>query len=63
MTGRFRYFVVDTGFGFWQKELPVGYCQIDAQARRIYATGILNKSKWKSYLYNEVRRLRATMKS
>jgi len=25
--------------------LPVGYCQIDAQARRIYATGILDKSE------------------
>jgi uncharacterized protein (TIGR02271 family) len=46
-SGRFRYFVVDTGFWIFGKRilLPVGYCQIDAQARRIYATGILNKKQ------------------
>ena len=45
--GRFRYFVIDTGFWIFGKKvlLPVGYCQIDDQARRIYATGILNKKQ------------------
>ena len=46
-SGRFRYFVVDTGFWIFGKKvlLPVGYCQIDDRARRIYATGILNKKQ------------------
>lgn len=45
--GRFRYFVIDTGFWIFGKKvlLPVGYCQIDARARRIYATGIRNKTQ------------------
>ncbi len=45
--GRLRYFVIDTGFWIFGKKvlLPVGYCQIDAQARRIYATGILHKKQ------------------
>lgn len=45
--GRFRYFVIDTGFWIFGKKvlLPVGYCQIDARARRIYATGIVNKAQ------------------
>ncbi len=45
--GRFRYFVIDTGFWIFGKKvlLPVGYCQIDDQARRIYAIGILNKKQ------------------
>lgn len=45
--GRFRYFVIDTGFWIFGKKvlLPVGYCQIDDQARRIYATGIVNKKQ------------------
>ncbi len=44
-SGRLRYFVIDTGFWIFGKKvlLPVGYCQIDDRARRIYATGILNK--------------------
>ena len=45
--GRFRYFVIDTGFWIFGKKvlLPVGYCQINEQARRIYATGIRNKTQ------------------
>lgn len=45
--GRFRYFVIDTGFWIFGKKvlLPVGYCQIDDQARRIYAIGILHKKQ------------------
>ena len=45
--GRFRYFVIDTGFWIFGKKvlLPVGYCQIDDRARRIYATGIRNKTQ------------------
>ena len=46
-SGRFRYFVIDTGFWIFGKKvlLPVGYCQIDDRARRIYATGIFNKKQ------------------
>lgn len=45
--GRFRYFVIDTGFWIFGKKvlLPVGYCQIDDRAQRIYATGILSKKQ------------------
>lgn len=41
-TGRFRYFVVDTGFWVFGKKvlLPVGRSRIDANAERIYAVGI-----------------------
>lgn len=44
-SGRIRYFVIDTGFWIFGKRvlLPVGYCQIDERAKRIYATGLLNK--------------------
>ncbi len=46
-SGRLRYFVIDTGFWIFGKKvlLPVGYCQIDDRARRIYATGIVNKKQ------------------
>jgi uncharacterized protein (TIGR02271 family) len=46
-SGRLRYFVIDTGFWIFGKKvlLPVGYCQIDDRARRIYATGLLNKKQ------------------
>jgi len=46
-SGRIRYFVVDTGFWIFGKKvlLPVGYCQIDERAKRIYATGILHKQQ------------------
>ncbi len=46
-TGRFRYFVIDTGFWIFGKKvlLPVGRCHIDADARRIYAIGLANKEQ------------------
>ncbi len=45
--GRFRYFIINTGFWIFGKKflLPVDYCQVSVQARRIYATGILNKKQ------------------
>lgn len=45
--GNFRYFVIDTGFWIFGKKvlLPVGKCNIDAKAKRIYATGIVNKKQ------------------
>lgn len=45
--GRFRYMVIDTGFWIFGKKvlLPVGYCEIDDRARRIYAIGLLNKKQ------------------
>ncbi|MGQ4649590.1 DUF2382 domain-containing protein [Lyngbya aestuarii] len=44
-TGRFRYLVIDTGFWIFGKKvlLPVGRCQVDAKARRIYALGMTDK--------------------
>ncbi|MGA9379863.1 MAG: DUF2382 domain-containing protein [Phormidium sp.] len=41
-SGRFRYFVVDTGFWVFGKKvlLPVGRSRIDANAERIYAVGL-----------------------
>jgi uncharacterized protein (TIGR02271 family) len=46
-TGRFRYFVIDTGFWIFGKKvlLPVGRCHIDANVRRIYAIGIATKEQ------------------
>ncbi len=45
--GRFRYFVIDTGFWIFGKKvlLPVGKCHIDAKAKRINAIGISNKKQ------------------
>lgn len=45
--GRFRYFVIDTGFWVFGKQvlLPVGRCQVDAKAQRIYAIGIATKEQ------------------
>ncbi len=45
--GRFRYFVIDTGFWIFGKKvlLPVGKCHIDAKAKRINAIGITNKKQ------------------
>lgn len=45
--GRFRYFVIDTGFWIFGKQvlLPVGRCQVDAKAQRIYAIGIATKEQ------------------
>jgi uncharacterized protein (TIGR02271 family) len=44
-TGRFRYFVIDTGFWIFGKKvlLPVARCRVDVNAQRIYATGLTNK--------------------
>jgi uncharacterized protein (TIGR02271 family) len=41
-SGRFRYFVVDTGFWIFGKQvlLPVGRSRIDTSDRRIYAVGL-----------------------
>jgi uncharacterized protein (TIGR02271 family) len=41
-TGRFRYFIVDTGFWIFGKNilLPVGRSRIDASDRQIYAIGL-----------------------
>ena len=41
-SGRFRYFVVETGFWVFGKKvlLPVGRSRIDANAERIYAIGL-----------------------
>jgi uncharacterized protein (TIGR02271 family) len=41
-SGRFRYFVVDTGFWIFGKEvlLPVGRARIDQGARRVVASGL-----------------------
>jgi uncharacterized protein (TIGR02271 family) len=40
--GKFRYFVVDTGFWIFGKKvlLPMGRIQIDDKARKIYAVGL-----------------------
>ncbi len=45
--GRFRYFVIDTGFWIFGKKvlLPVGKCHIDAKAKRINAIGIIHKKQ------------------
>lgn len=45
--GRFRYFIIDTGFWIFGKKvlLPVGKCHIDAKAKRINAIGIVNKKQ------------------
>lgn len=58
--GSFRYFVIDTGFWIFGKKvlLPVGYCQVDDQARRIYATHLLNKEQVEDLPeYNETTRV------
>ncbi|MBV8887268.1 MAG: DUF2382 domain-containing protein [Chroococcidiopsidaceae cyanobacterium CP_BM_RX_35] len=62
-SGRIRYFVIDTGFWIFGKRvlLPVGYCQIDEQAKRIYATGLLNKKQAEELPeYNDTTRIDRT---
>jgi uncharacterized protein (TIGR02271 family) len=46
-TGRFRYFVIDTGFWIFGKKvlLPVGRCHVDPDTRRISAIGISTKAQ------------------
>lgn len=41
-TGRFRYYVVDTGFWIFGKKVlvPVGMARIDSQDKRIYVNGL-----------------------
>jgi uncharacterized protein (TIGR02271 family) len=45
--GRFRYFVIDTGFWVFGKKvlLPMGRCRVDVNARRIYAIGLASKDQ------------------
>jgi uncharacterized protein (TIGR02271 family) len=46
-TGRFRYFVVDTGFWIFGKKVlvPVALCRVEVDAERIYATGLSSKDQ------------------
>lgn len=46
-TGRFRYFIVDTGSWIFGKKvlIPVGLCRIDFRSDRVYATGLQNKKQ------------------
>ncbi|MBD1826190.1 DUF2382 domain-containing protein [Microcoleus vaginatus GB1-A2] len=46
-TGRFRYFVVDTGSWIFGKKvlLPIALCRIDFKGRRVYATGLRSKDQ------------------
>ncbi|MBW3585237.1 MAG: DUF2382 domain-containing protein [Cyanobacteria bacterium 0813] len=46
-TGRFRYFVVETGFWIFGKKvlLPIALCRIDFKGRRVYATGLRSKDQ------------------
>ncbi|MEG5173440.1 DUF2382 domain-containing protein [Microcoleus sp. B3-D7] len=46
-TGRFRYFVVDTGFWIFGKKVlvPVALCRVDVDAERIYATGLSSQDQ------------------
>ncbi|MGG6265564.1 PRC-barrel domain-containing protein [Leptolyngbya sp. AN03gr2] len=41
-TGKFRYFIVDTGFWFLGKEvlLPVGFAQVDYEDKRVVVPGL-----------------------
>lgn len=46
-TGRFRYFVVETGSGIFGKKvlLPIALCRVDFKARRVFATGLRSKDR------------------
>jgi uncharacterized protein (TIGR02271 family) len=46
-TGRFRYFVLDTGSWIFGKKvlLPIALCRLDFNARRVYATGLRSKNQ------------------
>ncbi len=46
-TGRFRYFVVDTGSWIFGKKvlLPIALSRLDLNARRVYATGLRSKDQ------------------
>lgn len=46
-TGHFRYLVIDTGFWIFGKKvlLPVGRCNVDVNAQRINAMGLVSKEQ------------------
>ncbi|MEP6515239.1 DUF2382 domain-containing protein [Microcoleus vaginatus] len=46
-TGRFRYFVVETGSWIFGKKvlLPIALCRVDFKGRRVYATGLQSKEQ------------------
>ncbi|MEG4851836.1 DUF2382 domain-containing protein [Microcoleus sp. B5-D4] len=46
-TGRFRYFVVETGSWIFGKKvlLPIALCRVDVNGRRVYATGLQSKDQ------------------
>ncbi|MEG3850352.1 DUF2382 domain-containing protein [Microcoleus sp. herbarium19] len=46
-TGRFRYFVVETGSWIFGKKvlLPIALCRVDFKARRVFATGLRSKDQ------------------
>ncbi|MFB2838128.1 DUF2382 domain-containing protein [Floridanema evergladense] len=58
-SGRFRYFVVDTGFWVFGKKvlLPVGRSRIDANAERIYAVGLTKEQVEQLPNFDELERV------
>jgi uncharacterized protein (TIGR02271 family) len=54
-SGRFRYFVIDTGFWVFGKKvlLPVGRTHIDYDRHRVYATGMSKEQAERLPEYNE----------
>jgi uncharacterized protein (TIGR02271 family) len=46
-TGRFRYFVVETGSWIFGKKvlLPIALCRVDFKTRRVFATGLRSKDQ------------------
>lgn len=58
-SGRFRYFVVDTGFWVFGKKvlLPVGRSRIDANAERIYAVGLTKEQVEQLPVFDELEKV------
>lgn len=58
-TGRFRYFVIDTGFLVFGKKilLPVGSSRIDTSDRRIYAVGLTKEQAENLPEFDELERV------
>ena len=56
VNGRFRYFVVDTGFWVFGKKvlLPVGRTRVDDRAERIYAMGLTKEQVENSPEFDEL---------
>lgn len=54
-SGRFRYFVIDTGLWVFGKKvlLPVGYARTDYDRHRVYATGMTKEQAENLPEYNE----------